>query len=61
METAVEHEAINALINAADADVKSFKQQKIKAYQKKYYSKPVNRNRKNNYNKHYQQMQKLKA
>jgi len=61
MEIAGEAEAVNALIDAVDADFKSFKQQKIKAYPKEYYSKPVNRNRRNNYNKHYYQLRKFKS
>ena len=60
MESAGEHEAINALINAVDADFKAFKQQRLKAYHKKYYSIPVNKQRRNNYSKEYRQMLRLK-
>jgi preprotein translocase subunit Sec63 len=60
MENAGEHEAVNALINAVDAEFKAFKQQKLKKYLKEYYSKPVNRQRRNNYNKQYQLKLKLK-
>ena len=61
METAGEAGAVNALINAVDADIKSFKQQKFTEYQKEYCSKPENKKRKNLYNKQYQQMLKLKS
>ena len=61
METAGESEAVNALIDAVDVDFKPFKQQRLKTYSKEYYSKPVNRNRRNNYNKQYQQILKLKS
>ena len=60
MESGGEYKAVNALINAVDADIKTFKQKQIKEYSKEYYSKPVNKQRRNNYNKGYQQMLKLK-
>jgi len=60
METAGEHEAVNALINSADKELEAFKQQKNKAYHKEYYSQPRNRNRRNNYSKEYYQLLKSK-
>jgi hypothetical protein len=60
METAGEAEAINALINAVDKELEAFKQQRLKAYHKEYYSIPVNKQRRNNYSKQYQQQLKLK-
>jgi len=60
METAGEAEAVNALIDSVDADLKAFNQQQFKTYQKEYYSKLANKQRRNNYNKHYQQLLKLK-
>lgn len=60
MESAEEHAAVNALIDAVDAELQAFKQKKLKDYHKEYYSKPVNRKRRNNYNKEYQQRLKLK-
>jgi hypothetical protein len=60
MECAGEQEAVNALINAVDAELKAFKRQTIKEYHKEYYAKPVNRKRRNNYNRQYQQLLKLK-
>lgn len=60
MENAGEHEAVNALIKAVDAELQAVKQQRLKAYHKEYYTKPVNRNRRNNYNRQYQQLLKLK-
>ena len=60
MESGGEYKAVNALINAVDADIKTFKQKQIKEYSKEYYSKPVNKQRRNKYNKKYQQMLKLK-
>jgi hypothetical protein len=60
MENAGEHEAVNAVINAVDAELTAFKQQRLKEYPKEYYSKPVNRKRRNNYNKEYYQLLKLK-
>lgn len=60
METAGEYKAVNALINAVDKELEAFKQQKLKAYHKEYYSVPTNKQRRNNYNKHYRQMLKLK-
>ena len=61
MESGGEYKAVNALIDAVDADIKTFKQKQIKEYSKEYYSKPVNKQRRNNYNKKYQQMLKLKS
>jgi hypothetical protein len=60
METAGEHEAVNALINAVDTELEAFKQQKLKEYSKEYYSIPKNRQRRNNYSKEYYQLLKLK-
>jgi len=60
MECAGEHEAVNALIKAVDTELQAVKQQRLKAYPKEYYSNPVNRNRRNNYNKEYYQLLKLK-
>lgn len=59
MENAGEYEAVNALINAVDAELKAFKQQQLKNYHIEYYAKPVNRQRRNNYNKQYRQLLKL--
>lgn len=56
-----EDEAVNALINTVDAELKAFKQQKLKNYHKEYYAKPVNRQRRNNYSKQYHQRLKLKT
>lgn len=50
MKCAGEHEAVNALINAVDKELQAFKQQRLKAYPKEYYSKPANRQRRNIYN-----------
>ena len=61
METAGEHKAVNALINAVDAELKAVKQQRLKAYTKEYYSNPANKKRRNDYSKQYQQMLKLKT
>tara|TARA_R110002012_G_scaffold281406_1_gene470464 strand:+ start:49 stop:240 length:192 start_codon:yes stop_codon:yes gene_type:complete len=61
METAGESEAVNALIDVVDGDLKAFKQQRLKAYHKEYYSIPANRNRRNLYNKQYHQMLKFKS
>ncbi len=60
MECAGEHEAVNTLINAVDAELEAFKEQKLKNYPKEYYAKPTNRQRRNNYNKEYYQLLKLK-
>jgi hypothetical protein len=60
MESAGEHEAVNALIDAVDVELKAFKQKKLKEYSKEYYAKPVNRNRRNKHNKEYYQLLKLK-
>ncbi len=60
MENAGEAEAVNAWINTVEAELKAFRQQELKKYPKHYYSKPVNRNRRNNYNRQYQQMLKSK-
>ncbi len=61
MESSGEHEAVNALIKAVDAELIAFKQQRLKAYPKEYYSKPKNRQRRNKYSKQYQQLLKLKT
>lgn len=60
MYTSNEHTAVNALINAVDAELQAFKQQRLKEYPREYYAKPANRERRNNYNKKYQQILKLK-
>ena len=60
MESAGEHKAVNALINAVDAELKAFKQQRLKAYPKEYYSIPKNRKRRNNYSKQYYLLLKSK-
>ncbi len=60
MYTSGEHESVNALINAVDTKIKTHKQQRLKNYPKEYYAKPANRQRRNNYNKRYQQLLKLK-
>lgn len=60
MYTSNEHEAVNALINAVDTELTAFKQQTLKNYHKEYYAKPANRQRRNKYNKQYQQLLKLK-
>ena len=60
MYTSNEQQEINALINAVDAELQAFKQKRLKEYPKEYYSKPANRKRRNNYNKKYHQMLKLK-
>lgn len=61
MENAGEDKAVNDLINAVEAELTAFKQQKLKNYHKEYYSKPVNKQRMNNCSKQYQQMLKLKS
>jgi hypothetical protein len=60
MYTSNEQQEVNALISAVDAELEAFKQQRLKAYPKEYYSKPKNRQRRNNYNKQYYQLFKLK-
>ena len=60
MECAGEHEAVNALIKAVDAELEAFKQQNFKNYHKEYYAIPANKQRRNNYSKQYYQLLKLK-
>ncbi len=60
MENLGEAEAVNDLINAVDAELKAFKEQRLKEYRKNYYAKPVNKQRRDNYSKQYQQRLKSK-